>query len=66
MIQLINEERAYAAITEDGDLVVYGIDRLLSCTDIDTAHPNKSMCQYFQEKKYVQEITVHPLLLTEV
>ena len=45
--QLINEGIATAAITEDGDLVVFGVPRLLSQTKFSTLAPEKSTCQLF-------------------
>lgn len=51
MTELINEGRASAAITEDGDLVVYETTRILSQTKIDTKDPKKSTCQLFELEK---------------
>ena len=45
--QLIKEKRVSAAITEDGDLVVFGVPHVLSQTKIDLLYPEKSTCQYF-------------------
>lgn len=45
--RIVDEGRATAAITEDGDLVVYGVPHILSLTKMDTLEPNKSTCQYF-------------------
>jgi len=47
--QIIAERRATAAITEDGDLVVFGVPCILSQTKIDTLAPDKSTCQYFSQ-----------------
>lgn len=47
MKQIIVEQRASAAITEDGDLVIFGVPCILSQTKIDTLAPEKSTCQYF-------------------
>ena len=49
--QVINEGRATAAITEDGDLIVFGVPHILSQTKIDTREPEKSTCQYFDVKE---------------
>ena len=46
--QMILEGKASGAITEDGDLVVFGVTRILSQTKIDTLTPDKSTCQYFE------------------
>lgn len=45
--QIIAEGRATAAITEDGDLVVFEVPHILSRTKINTLAPEKSTCQYF-------------------
>ena len=45
--QLISEQRATAAITEDGDLVVFGVPHVLSQTKFDHKSPEKCTCQYF-------------------
>ncbi|KAL9188999.1 hypothetical protein ACHAXT_011489 [Thalassiosira profunda] len=49
--QLIVEGAATAAITEDGDLVVFGTPHILSQAKIDTKRPEKSDCQYFEQEK---------------
>ena len=45
--QLILEGTVDAAITEDGDLVVFGVPSILSMTKIDTLDPEKSDCDFF-------------------
>ena len=45
--QLILEGTVDAAITEDGDLVVFGVPSILSLTKIDTLDPKKSDCEFF-------------------
>ena len=62
MKQLINEKRAYGAITEDGDLIVYEMPHVLSKTKIDTTKPESSKCQHFslyklQTGAYASRIT---------
>lgn len=47
MKQLIEEGKATAAITEDGDLVVYEVPRVMSITKLDAKEPSKSTCQLF-------------------
>ena len=46
--QIINEGRATAAITEDGDLVVFEVPFIMSQAKITTLDPKESTCQYFQ------------------
>ena len=45
--QLCIEGAVDAAITEDGDLIVFGVPSILSMTKIDTLHPEKSDCGFF-------------------
>ena len=49
--QLISEQRATAAITEDGDLVVFGVPHILSQVKFDHKSPEKCTCQYFDVDK---------------
>lgn len=49
--QIINEGRATAAITEDGDLVVFEVPFILSRANIISLEPKNSTCQYFQLDK---------------
>ena len=42
---------ATAAITEDGDLVVVGVQHILSKTTLVHKNPEKSTCQYFDLDK---------------
>lgn len=51
MKQIIMEGGASAAITEDGDLVVFDVEHILSQTKIDTLAPKDSTCQYFDMKE---------------
>ena len=46
--EIIKDGEATAAITEDGDLVVFRVTHILSQTKIDTLAPDKSTCQYFE------------------
>ncbi len=55
MKQVINEGRVRAAITEDGDLVVFKTPCILSKSKIDTTHPTKITCQYFNLDKLKKE-----------
>ena len=47
MTQLVKDGKAGAAITEDGDLIVYRTAHICSRTKVDTQHPERSKCQYF-------------------
>ena len=49
--RIIDEGRATAAITEDGDLIVFGVPHILSQTKIDTLASENSTCQYFDIEK---------------
>jgi len=51
MKQMIVEGRATAAITEDGDLVVFEIEHILSQAKVSILDPKKSTCQYFDMAK---------------
>ena len=51
--RIIDEGRATAAITEDGDLIVFGVPHILSQTKIDTLESGNSTCQYFDIEKLV-------------
>ena len=62
MKQLVNEKKAYGAITEDGDLIVYELPHVFSKTKIDTTKPESSKCQHFslyklQTGEYASQIT---------
>lgn len=51
MKALIGDGKASAAISEDGDLVIYEVPRILTKTKVDTKKPEKSKCQYFELDK---------------
>ena len=45
--KLIEKKVADAALTEDGDFVVFGVPHILSRTKVETGSPETSTCQYF-------------------
>lgn len=52
MKALIDEGKASAAISEDGDLVIYGVPQIWTKTLVNTkGKPEKSTCQYFELEK---------------